>query len=295
MHIARGVFSGIFAFVLVCVLVVLGIVVAVDATILNPEFLISEFDRLDIYSVAMDQVKSQLVEAEPHMAQIADESLAELEPWLREQAVTVVYAGCAYLKGEEELDITIPLDQPRAILKENLAQTIRESPPPELEGASQAQIEAFISQACAEIDSQTPEQVEINELSVGPEAAAHLREARRIVGYIELGRMALIGLAVVLILVIALIQWWYARAIARYVGIAFAIAGTISIVGSMLARSIIPGLIRLEIPPAIEAKLPQLVSDSSGPLQIYGIAFLIVGIVLIVLSIKLKSRGAENW
>ncbi|MEA3253724.1 MAG: hypothetical protein U9Q17_02110 [Chloroflexota bacterium] len=295
MHIVRGVFSGIFAFVLVCVLVILGIVVTVDATILNPEFLISEFDRLDIYSIVVDQAKSQLVEAEPHMAQIADESLAEVEPWLREQAASAVYSGCAYLKGEKELDIVISLEQPRAILKENLAQTIHESPPPELERASQAQIEAFIAQACAEIDSQVPEQVEINELSVGPEAAAHLREARQIVGYIELGRKALIGLAVVLILVIALIQWWYARAIARYVGIAFAVAGGIGIAGSILARSLIPGLIQLEVPPAIEAKLPQLVGDSSGPLQIYGIAFLVVGIVLIVLSIKLKSRSAENW
>ncbi|GAI47731.1 unnamed protein product, partial [marine sediment metagenome] len=35
----------------------------------------------------------------------------ELEPWLREQTNIAVYGIYAYLKGDQELDIVIPLEQ----------------------------------------------------------------------------------------------------------------------------------------------------------------------------------------
>ena len=184
MRIVRGVFSGIFSFVLVIVLVTLGIVVTINHTILNPNFVISELDKLDVYSIIADQVKNQLPEDEPYIAQIVDETLTELEPWIKEQTTTVVYSGYAYLKGEEELGIIIPLEQLRASLKEHLA-AIRESPPPELEGVSQSQIEAFISQACTQIDSLIPQQIEINEALLGAEIVTPLQKAKEIISYIH--------------------------------------------------------------------------------------------------------------
>ncbi len=294
MNVVRGIFSGIFSFILVIALVALGIVISINHTILNPNFVISELDKLDAYSIIADEVKNQVPREEPYIAQIVDETLAELEPWLKEQAATVVYSGYAYLKGEEELNIVIPLEQLRTSLKENLVQAIRESPPPELEGLPPAQIEAFISQACAKIDSQIPQQVEINEALLGPEIVTQLQKAKEIIGYIEIGDKALIGLAALLILIIALIQWWRAKSITHYVGISFITAGVLSLVGAIVATHFDFQAIHLDIPPEIGAKLPQLISDCAYPLQIYSVGILIAGIGLIVLSVKLKSPGAQN-
>ncbi|MFB0556589.1 MAG: hypothetical protein ACETVW_01875 [Dehalococcoidia bacterium] len=291
MRIVRGIFSGIFSFVLTVTLVALGIVITVNLTILNPNFIISELDKLDIYSIVADQVKNQIPAEEPYIAQVVDETITDLEPWLREQTATVIYGGWAYLKGDQELNIVIPLEQVRATIKDNLEQAILESLPPELEGFSESQIQAFLSQIYAEIDSQIPQQIEIDETSLGPEITTQLQQARQIAGYIELGYKALIGLAALLILLIALLQWWHVKPIARYVGIPFTTAGALSLISTIVARSLIPNIIPSEVPPEIVSTLSPLITDFTSPLQTYGIALLIAGIGLIVLSIKLKSPG----
>lgn len=126
---------------------------------------------------------------------------------------------------------------------------------------------------------------------MGPEITAPLQQARQIVSYIALGYKALIGLALLLVLLIALIQWWYIKPIALYVGIPLTIAGALSLLGTIAARSFIPQAIPVEIPPEIMSRLLQLIADFTSPLQIYGIGLLIAGIGLIVLSFKLKSPG----
>jgi len=291
MRIVRGIFSGILSFVLVVTLVTLGIVITVNLTILNPNFIISELDKLDIYSIIANQVREQIPAEEPYIAQVVDETIADLEPWLKEQTATVIYGGCAYLKGDQELNIVIPLEQVRTTIKDNVEQAILESPPPELAGVPQSQIQVFLSPICAEIDSQIPQQIEINETSLGPEVATQLQQARQIVSYIELGYKALIGLAALLILLIALIQWWHVKPIARYIGIPFTIVGITGLVGTIAARNLISRAIQFEIPPEIMSRLPQLIADFTSPLQIYSVGFLIAGIGLIILSIKLKSPG----
>lgn len=293
MRVARGILSGLFGLALALVVVALGLVVTLNSTILNPSFVVTELDKMGAHAIIADQIRGQLPSEEPQIARIIDETMVELEPWLREQTAVLAYAGCAYLKGERELSVTISLEAVRVKVKEKVAQAIRKSLPPELEGASASQIEFFISQLCTEIDSQIPEQIEVNEASLGPETAAALQKAREVVSYVQLGYKVLIGVAVLLVLLIALMQWWRVKAISRYVGIAFAVGGVASIVGCVVATNLVSRAIPFEVPPEIAAKLPQLISDLTHPLQIYGVAFLIAGVVLIILSIVLKSSGAE--
>jgi len=283
----RGVFSGLCSSLLVAALVALGIAISLNLTILNPDFAISELDKLGGYSTISDKVREQIPAEEPYVAQLVDETIIELEPWLRDQTNTAVYAIYAYLKGDQELNIIIPLEQVRTCVKENVEQTILELLPPELGGDSQGQIQAFLSLAYAEIDNRIPEQIELNETFLGPEVTAQFQTARQIVGYIQLGYKLSIGLAVLMISLIALIQWWHMKPITLYVGIPMAIAGAVSLVGFMVGGTLISGLLH-DIPPEIMPILPQLITDVTRPSQIYGIALLIAGIGLIVLSIKLN-------
>jgi hypothetical protein len=290
MRIVRGVFSGIFSFVLVAALVALGIVITLNLTILNPDFAISELDKLDAYSIITDKVREQIPAEERYMAQIVDETITELEPWLRDQTNIAVYGIYAYHKGDQELNIVIPLEQVRTCVKENVEQAILELLPPELGGASQEQIQAFLPLVYAEIDNRIPEQIELNETFLGPEVTAQFRKARQVVGYIQLGYKLSIGLAVLMILLIALIQWWHIKPITLYVGMPMAIAGAVSLVGSVVGGTLISGLLH-DIPPEIMPILRQLITDATRPLQIYGIALLLAGIGLIVLSIRLKPSS----
>ena len=288
MNIVRGFFSGLFSFILVIVLVALGLIITINHTILNPGFVISELDKLDVQSLIMNEVRHQLPVEDPYITEVIDNVAIELEPWLKEQTISVIYAGYAYLKGDAELSLVIPLEEVRSTVKDHVARMMRESPPPELEGASEAEIEFFLTLLYAGIDNQVPEQIEINEEFLGSEIAEQLQTAKEIIAYIELGYKVLIGLAAVLVLLIALIQWWRAKPIARFTGIAFAIAGVVSLIAIFTARFIILQIIPTDIPAEIMSILPGLISDSSYPLLIYSIAILATGIGLIVLSLKLR-------
>lgn len=290
MHGVRGVFSGTLSCVLAVALVALGIVISLKLTILNPTFGISELDKLDGYSIISDKVREQIPAEEPYVAQLVDETIIELEPWLRDQTNTAVCAIYAYLKGDRELNIVIPLEQVRTCVKKNVEQTVLELLPPGLGGASQGHIQTFLQLAYAEIDKRIPEQIELDETFLGREVTAQFQKARQIVGYIQLGYRLSIGLAVLMILLIALTQSWHMKPVTLYVGIPVAIAGAVSLVGHMVGGTLTPRLLD-DIPPEIMPILPQLTTDATRPLIIYGIALLITGIGLIVLSIRLNPAS----
>lgn len=293
MKIVNGIFSGIIGFLLTVTLIILGGIITLENTILNPAFIISEMEKLDTYSIIIDQVRLQLndqVPTEvPYVEEIINETITELEPWLKEQVNLVIYDGFAYLKGGQELHIVIPLKEVRDGIKENVKDIVLESLPPELEGIPQEMVQVFLSQIYIEIDNQIPEQIEINETFLGSELTTQLHQAQQIVGYIEIGDIILIGLVALLILLIALLQWWRLKAIARYSGVPFIMAGASTLIATLIARRLISGVIPAELPHEITSFLPVLVGDIISPLRIYGIVILAIGIVLLVLSIMLKS------
>ena len=296
MNIVRGLFAAFICFLLVTVLFLLGIIVTINLTILNPDFVVSEFDKLDIYSVIIDEAKAQLPGEELIGAETLDNIITELEPWLEEQTAAVIHAVYGYLKEDQELNVVISLEQVRAIAQENLRQTVLESLPPELQGASESQLEAFLSQVYGEIDNVIPQHSELNESSLGPEIMAQLEQARQIVGYVELGYRVLIGVAILLVLLVALAHWWQPKPIARSVGIVFIVVGISFTLATLLSRFIPAAISRLagqsDILFELQPKLSQLVTDVMAPLQMYGIGFLIAGIALIIISVLLRSPEA---
>src|SRR4030066_441889 len=118
MNVVRGFFSGVLCFLLFDALALLGIVITLNMTILNPDFVTSELDKLDVYSVVIDQAKAQLPVQEFIDAETVDEIVTELKPWFEEQADTVIRDVYAYLKGEQELDVVISLEPVRDVVKE---------------------------------------------------------------------------------------------------------------------------------------------------------------------------------
>jgi len=104
MNAVRGFFSGVFCFLLFDVLALLGVVITLNMTVLNPDFVTSELDKLNVYSVVIEQAKSQLPGQEFIDAETVDEIVTELTPWFEEQADAVIHSFYAYFKGEQELN-----------------------------------------------------------------------------------------------------------------------------------------------------------------------------------------------
>ena len=314
MSILRGFFSGILGFLLVITLFLLGIAITINATILNPDFVIEEIDKLDVYPMITDQVKALIPQEEPYLAQILDESITELEPWLQNQVTNVINDGYAYLKEGQEFNLVIDLEPVRSSLKTNLREYILELPPselnesviaslppelqdvieslpPELQGIPESQIEALLPIVYAEIDNLIPQNFELNQNSLGPEIMAPLEQARQIIGYIGISHKVLIGLALLWSLLIALIHWWRVKPICRAICIAFTTGGLISYLSTLAVSQLTGQVTQINMPAELQTKLPQLFNDFVAPLQIYGIVVLAMGIGLIVLSIVLKSTA----
>ena len=293
MSVLRGFFSGIFCFLLFDVLALLGVIITVNLTVLNADFVTSELDKLDVYSVVLEQAKAKLPGQEFIDAETMDKVLADVKPWLKEQANTVIRDVYAYLKGGQELNVTISLEQLRNAVKENLREIALNSLPPELQGVSQSQIDAYMSQVDVEIDKAIPASFELNEAVIGSQVVAQLEQVRKIIGYINTAYKGLIALAVLLVVLIALMHWWQPKPITRSIGITFILVGVACILGPLLDVFIIQALSRLVgesgILFGLQAKLPQLAADLMSPMRMYGIGFLSAGVVLIIISFLFRT------
>ncbi|MBM3118960.1 MAG: hypothetical protein FJ006_05315 [Chloroflexi bacterium] len=88
MSAVRGFFSGVFCFLLFDVLIFLGLIITLNLTLLNPDFVTTELDKLDVYSVVIEQAKGMLPDQQFIDAETVDAMLTELKPWLEQQATT---------------------------------------------------------------------------------------------------------------------------------------------------------------------------------------------------------------
>jgi hypothetical protein len=294
MNVVRGFFSGVFSFLLFDVLVLLGLIISLNLTILNPDFVTAELEKLDAYLTVIEQAKTMLPSQQFISAETVDELVTELTPWFEEQADTVIHAVYAYLEEDRQLEANISLEPVRAALKDKVREAVINSLPPELQGASQSQIDAYMSQVYSGIDGVIPASIALDESVVGPQVVAQLQQIKQIVGYIETAYKALIAAAVLLVLLIALAHWWQPKPITRSIGITFILVGVACILGPLLDYLIVQVLSQFigtsGLTSGLQAKLPQLAADLTAPVRTYGIGFLISGIALIVISVLFRSK-----
>jgi hypothetical protein len=298
MSALRGFLSGVFNFLLFGALVLLGLVISLNLTILNPDFVTAELQKLDVYSTVIEQAKTMLPSQQYISTETIDELVSELEPWFEEQANTVIHAVYAYIEEDRQLNVIISLEPVRAAVKENLRGAVINSLPPELQSASQSQIDAYMSQIYTGIDNVIPTSFVLNEAVAGSQVMTQLEQVKKIVGYIDTAYKALIATAVLLVLLIALAHWWQPKPITRSIGITFILVGVACILGPLLDYLIIQVLSQVigssGILSGLQAKLPQLAADLTAPVRTYGIGFLISGIALIVISVLFGAKQVST-
>ena len=271
-----------------------GLVLTIDQTIFNPEFAVSQIDKLDIASLGEEIITGQILpEAtvlipspiKQLIVGALNDTIADLEPWLKQQAREVTYATYDYLEGRSQhISVVISLEPAKESLREN----ILESPLPELAGYSPELVERYLDT----FYQQVPPTFEFDEAWLGPENMAQLEQAKQFISYFQAVFYALIGFILLLILGIVLIHR-QVRGSTRSLGTIFLSGGILSYVGFLLAKEVI-GAKLAQAPVYLQTWLPQLLADTLAPMQIYSLGLAGVGIVLLIVSFVYK-RGEASF
>ncbi len=287
---------GLLNFLLFLSLTAFGGALTLHYTILNPDFIISELDKLDPYPLVKEALIGQLpLEQVPQEAEFIgeaiDATLVELEPWLKEQVRDGVYSAYDYLTGQSEsLSLVIHTEPIKESLRDNLWEAIQQSPPPELAGFPTAEIELYFNELYEqEISQLIPPTFDFNEI-LTPDVMGILEQVRQYISYVQIAFRGLIALTIVLIAGIILIRR-EVRSSTLGIGITFTTYGALEYGGIFAAKQFaLPQLAQLGLPTQLQAWLPQLLDNVLAPLQMFSLGLLIAGIALIIVSRVYKPR-----
>ena len=123
--------TGVLSFLLLVSLSVFGVAFFVNATILQPDFVAGQVDKLDMGAVASEYADDFIEDERPQESEFLREAVYQVasdqEPWLKEQLNIAVYDSYDYFLGKtDRLEITIPLDELKANVKDSLWETLKD-------------------------------------------------------------------------------------------------------------------------------------------------------------------------
>ncbi|MFC1992802.1 hypothetical protein ACFLV3_03215 [Chloroflexota bacterium] len=290
MNVLKGLALGLLGFLLFVSLSTLGLAITLNQTILNPDFVAAEIDKLDASSLIKDMI--QLPPDAQFMAGTIDKTIDELEPWIKDQVNANVYSGYDYLLGKtESLNIAISTEPVKESLRDNLHDEFMKSIPPELAALSPAQIEQYFDQYYEELSAQIPSTIEFDKNSLPPEVNSTLEQVRQGISYYQIGYWVLIAFTALVIAGIILINRQLKRT-TRSIGVTCLIVGAFGFIEAFLSARYAGQLLAQfgDIPVQLQTWMAQLISDFMAPLQTYSIGLLIAGVVLLVVSFVYKPR-----
>ncbi len=291
MGLAKRAAIAFLGFLLFLSLSTLGLAFAMNRTVLNPDFVISQLDRLDVPSLAGEMLRGQIPEEMGFMAGYIDDIVTDLEPWIKEQVSTAVYASYDYLLGRSQsLTLVIDMEPVKQSLRDSLWQAFLASPPPELAVVPPALAEQYFNEFYQEFSEQIPPTIEINESMISPETMRTLEQIRRYIGYLQIAYRAAIGATIAIIVGLVFLHR-RVKGATRSIGIPCLICGIVTYVGTVVIKNLVGAqLAQVSLPAQLRAWLPQFLDNSLAPLQMFGIGLMVAGTALLIVSVVYKRR-----
>jgi hypothetical protein len=306
MKVLKGFGLAILGFLLFMSLSVFGIAFTINSTLLNPDFVVSEVDKINISKLVTDLTEENLGQfpEERQFLNVAIKGaiykvLSDQEPWLKEQVNKAIYSSYDYFLGRsEKLNVVISLEPLKERLGDSLKQAIIQSLPPEAGGLTPAQIERYLDPYYQEFIRDVSSDISFDESLIPPDAMEKIVEIRLYIGYFQTGYKALIGFMVLLVLGIVLISR-NIRGATHGLGTDFLIYGALEFAGFYIARNYALTNLPMILPKHgiasfLQPWLLELSRDLLAPLQMFSLGLLIVGVILLVVSFVYKSSPAED-
>lgn len=299
MNFLKGLALSLLSFLLFLSLALFGIAFALNNTLLNPDFVIAQVDRMDVSALTRELAGEQIRELLPPEAEFLEEALYgvidENEPWLKEQVSAGISSFYDYMLGESErLSLIISVEPLKENLKDDLWHYVQQNMPPEFTGLSQDMIEQYFNEYYQVIAAQIPSSFEVDESLIPPDVMAQLVKARQYIGYYQLGYNLLIGFMVLLVLGIVLINR-NVRGTTRELGVPLLTYGVIEYAGIWATKYFAPTLIPERwIPLPFQEWLQSLTNDVLAPLEAFSLGCIVGGAVLIIVSFVYRRRVEQE-
>lgn len=300
MKVLKGFILGLLSFLLFLSLIVFGIALTIKSTVLNPDFVAAEVDRIDvsllIREITEEQIGGQLPREMEFLKEAVYDVIADFEPLIKEQLKANIYTSYDYFLGKNErLSFIVSLEPVKEGLRERLRQTFLQSLPPQLSALPPDQVEQYFDQYYEQFAEQIPLVFEYDEDALPPEVMTTIREVRQGIGYFLLGYNLLIAFMVLLVLGIILINRDI-KSITRKLGVVSLTYGVFEYGGILLARYFLPAQLPMlpQIPPSLQTWLLGLLNDLWAPLETFSLVCLAGGAALIVVSFVYRLRRAED-
>ncbi|RLI92705.1 MAG: hypothetical protein DRO89_01575 [Candidatus Altiarchaeales archaeon] len=269
----RKIFIGFVSILLIILLIIdlclIVFVKTINETLLNPEFIEMELDRLGFYSMIRERIIESV--GDWGFAEVIDGVISE--GWIREQTQTLLKNTFSYLRSETDMiDMNVSLVE---IKDEILAQ---ESFPPLIEN---------------ELDKRFPDSVDLFDLlDLGKTGV--LEQLRMFFGYFKIFLYLLVFIAITLILLIMLLLRDL-KSTLLVISISSLLSGGISYGIYILFVDLISAQIRgPEFLPT--DFLLVILEDVLSPVKDYGILLLIAGglLLIIYLILRIVEEGRET-
>jgi len=174
MNVLKGFATGILSLLLFLSLSAFGIAFMINSTLLNPDFVAAEVDKVDISEVtreiAEEQIGGQLPEELSFLKETVYDVISDQEPWLKEQINTAIYSGYDYFLGKSDrLEIAISLEPLKAGLRDSLWQTLNDYLSTDISALPEDLVKPFLGQYLQEFAGQIPKEYLPPELASLPE------------------------------------------------------------------------------------------------------------------------------
>lgn len=300
MKVLKGFALAILGIILFISLSLLGLAIALNATVMNPDFIIKEMNKLDVTSLVKEQAQN-FIPAAPIPPEyrgtavaVLDKAITTLEPWVKQQVNTAIYSFYDYFKGiNPTFSITINTQEIKQPLHDIIRDAFLKSPPKEFSGVPQAMLEQQFEQFWSQYTAGIPQTYTVTESVFPDDARQGIRQAREYIRWYQDGYKALIALIVVLVLGIVLIHR-QVRGATRGLGTTALVVGAEGLASFYLANYFArPPLAQLDVPIQVKTWLPQVLTDVLAPLQMYAIGLLAAGAILIIISFVYKPAEEQ--
>ncbi len=174
MKVLKGFGLSILSFLLFLSLSIFGIAFTINSTLLNPDFVAAEVDKIDmsalVIEIAEEQIGGQLPEEALFLKEAIYDVIDDQEPWLKEQLNTAIYSGYDYFLGKSDrLNIAISLEPLKVSLKESLRQAFEDYLSLGLAALPEELIKPYLEQHSRELIEQIPKEYIPPELASLPE------------------------------------------------------------------------------------------------------------------------------
>ena len=283
--------------VLISALAFSGLLFALNQTLLNRDFTVAQVEKLDTVTlgeyIIRDQVISQVaipiyLPIEDFIEGAVNETLTELEPWLKQQSKNIVNDIYDYLEGKSQnFSIVIELESVKGQVQNNISQAVIASPPPGLTDVPPATIERYLEPFYDRI----PSSLEVDEDWLGPYTMAQIDTLKQLVSNFHIFFFAMIGFILFMMLCIILINH-EVRGSTRSLGVVFLGGAVVSYGGVWLTRDAITAQSALpQVPVYLQSWLPELMTDILSPMVPYSYGLAGMGVVLLIVSFAYRRQA----